>query len=91
METTCKGYCSISDGGCAMKYIVALIDQVRGHTVCELDARQQSADGRVLLNESDLKCLDGTLEERVSFVKGTILNEKEAFRIINSKKWRNRS
>lgn len=71
-----------------MKYIVALIDDVRGHTVCELDARQQSADGRILLNESDLKCLDGTLEERVSFVKGTLLNESAAFELINSKEWR---
>ncbi|MFA6728912.1 MAG: hypothetical protein WCS17_11985 [Prevotella sp.] len=71
-----------------MKYIVASIEKARGNITCNIDARRQDSNGRVLLNEIDLKRLDGTLEERAKQIGGTILNESEALELINTKEWR---
>lgn len=71
-----------------MRYIVANIEKARGNVTCNVDARRQSTDGRVLLNEIDLKRLDGTLEERAEQLGGSILNESEALELINTKEWR---
>ncbi|HBG40436.1 MAG TPA: hypothetical protein DDW85_03345 [Porphyromonadaceae bacterium] len=69
-----------------MKYVVAQINKAAGNVVCSLDARRKHGD-LVLLNENDLKRIDGTLEERAAIVWGKIINEKQAFELINS--WKN--
>jgi len=71
-----------------MKYIVAYIEKAKGNVICCIEARRQSG-GKVLLNETDLKRMEGTIEERAAYIDGTILNESEAFELINSEEWRN--
>ncbi len=71
-----------------MKYIVAPIAKASGNVICNLDARRRSG-GKVLLNETDLKRMECTLEERAAHIDGIILDESAAFELINSEEWRN--
>jgi len=71
-----------------MKYIVAPIIKASGNIICNPDARRQSTEGKVLLNETDLKRMEGTLEERAAQIDGIILNENEALELINTEEWR---
>jgi len=70
-----------------MKYIVAPISAASGNVICDLQTRRHSLGGLCMLNEIDLKCLSGTLQEKVASIGGSILNENEAMELINTKEW----
>jgi len=70
-----------------MKYIIAHVVTLLGKTRCSLDARRQSTDGRVLINENDLKNIPGTIEEKVISINGQLLSETEAIAETNKEEW----
>ena len=68
-----------------MKYIIAPIDKAEG--IINTSARRKSNDGRILLNENDLKKMPGTLEENTASIEGVIMNETEAIAETNKTEW----
>ena len=68
-----------------MKYIIAPISKTERYV--NTSARRKSNDGRILLNENDLKKIPGTLEENAASIEGVIINETEAIAETNKSEW----
>ena len=68
-----------------MKYIIAPINKAEG--IINTSCRRKSNDGRILLNENDLKKMSGTLEENTASIEGVIMNETEAIAETNKIEW----
>ena len=68
-----------------MKYIIAPINMVED--IINTSSRIKSNDGRILLNENDLKKMPGTLEENAASIGGVIMNETEAIAETNKIEW----
>lgn len=70
-----------------MNYIIAEKSKLAGLTRCDLSTRKQSTDGRVLLNEIDLKKGGAPLSDIVTEIGGTILTEREAMNELDKEEW----
>ena len=68
-----------------MKYIIAPINMAED--IINTSCRRKSNDGRILLNENDLKKMPGTLEENTASIEGVIMNETEAIAETNKTEW----
>lgn len=66
-----------------MKYIIADMDKAEGSTVCDLSTRYQK-DGRVILNENDLKKLSGDFDSKVEAINGEVISEEAALQLIQN-------